>query len=62
MFAFTCRNKTECTELHPYLFFIPIVSFIILRNVSGLLRMRYSIFFAWFGKISLEVRKAHTFR
>lgn len=54
-FAFMCRNKSECNEIHPYVSFVPIVSFIILRNVSGFLRSRYSPFFAWFGKISLEV-------
>ncbi|KAG0423140.1 hypothetical protein HPB47_001077 [Ixodes persulcatus] len=32
-----------------------IISYIILRNISGLLRTRYSTFFAWFGKISLEL-------
>ncbi|KAI1285807.1 N-acetylneuraminate 9-O-acetyltransferase [Halotydeus destructor] len=55
VFAFTCRNKSECNEIHPYIFFIPIVSFITLRNLSGLLRSRYSAFFAWFGRISLEL-------
>lgn len=32
-----------------------IVSFVILRNVFGVLRSRYSSFFAWFGRISLEL-------
>ena len=27
----------------------------VLRNVFGCLRMRYSSFFAWFGRISLEM-------
>jgi hypothetical protein len=31
------------------------VSFVLLRNVSGWLRSRYSSFFAWFGRISLEL-------
>ena len=34
---------------------VQIVSYIILRNVSGMLRTRYSSFFAWFGHISLEL-------
>uniref|UniRef100_T1INP0 Cas1p 10 TM acyl transferase domain-containing protein n=1 Tax=Strigamia maritima TaxID=126957 RepID=T1INP0_STRMM len=55
VFAKLCRNKTECNEVHPYVSFVPIVSYIILRNISGLLRTRYSTFFAWFGKISLEL-------
>ncbi|XP_013788587.1 N-acetylneuraminate 9-O-acetyltransferase-like isoform X2 [Limulus polyphemus] len=54
-FAFLCRNKPECNEIHPYISFVPILSFIVLRNISGLLRTRYSTFFAWFGKISLEL-------
>lgn len=32
-----------------------IISFILLRNISGWLRSRFSLLFAWFGKISLEV-------
>lgn len=32
-----------------------IISFIVLRNVFGPLRVRYSSFFAWFGRISLEL-------
>lgn len=54
-FAFLCRNKPECNEVHPYISFVPIISYIILRNISGLLRTRYSTFFAWFGRISLEL-------
>lgn len=54
-FAFNCRNKPECTEIHPYIFFVPIVAFVTLRNISGLIRSRYSAFFSWFGRISLEV-------
>lgn len=54
-FALLCRNKPECNEVHPYIAFLPILSYIFLRNVSGLLRTRYSTFFAWFGKISLEL-------
>ncbi|RWS15676.1 hypothetical protein B4U79_09303 [Dinothrombium tinctorium] len=54
-FAFACRNKQECNEIYPYISFIPVVSYVSLRNISGLLRSRYSAFFAWFGKISLEL-------
>ncbi|XP_050419398.2 N-acetylneuraminate 9-O-acetyltransferase isoform X1 [Patella vulgata] len=55
IFACFCRNKPECNEFHSYLTFIPIVSYIFLRNVPGWLRTRYSSFFAWFGRISLEL-------
>lgn len=54
-FAFVCRSKPDCNEVHAYIFFVPILAYIILRNMSGLLRTRYSTFFAWFGKISLEL-------
>jgi N-acetylneuraminate 9-O-acetyltransferase len=54
-FTFFCKNKNDCEEIHSYVVFIPIVSFIILRNISGVLRTRFSTFFSWFGKISLEL-------
>lgn len=54
-FSFLCKNRNECEEIHSYIVFIPIISYIILRNISGILRTRYSAFFAWFGKISLEL-------
>src|SRR5688572_18340575 len=54
--SFNCRNKSECNEIHPYIAFVPLVSFVALRNISGVVRTRYSAFFAWFGRISLEVR------
>lgn len=55
MFTYLCRNEMECSEIHSYIVFIPIVSYIFLRNVSGVLRTRYSSLFAWFGEISLEL-------
>ncbi|XP_047110561.1 N-acetylneuraminate 9-O-acetyltransferase isoform X1 [Schistocerca piceifrons] len=54
-FSFLCRNKQECNEIHSYTVFVPIVSYIVLRNISGALRTRYSSLFAWFGRISLEL-------
>lgn len=53
--TFLCRTELECSEIHSYVVFIPIVSYIFLRNVSGMLRTRYSTFFAWFGEIHLEL-------
>ena len=32
-----------------------ILGYIVLRNILGILRTRYSSFFAWFGRISLEL-------
>lgn len=43
----------------PLCFLLPapqILSFILIRNIPGYVRSVYSSFFAWFGKISLEVR------
>jgi hypothetical protein len=54
-YTFICRNKQDCEEIHSYVVFIPIVGYILLRNISGILRTRYSTFFAFFGKISLEL-------
>lgn len=53
--TFLCRNELECNEIHSYIVFIPIVSYAILRNISGVMRTRYSSLFAWFGEISLEL-------
>lgn len=54
-FTFFCKNKQDCEEIHSYSVFIPIISYIVLRNISGVLRTRFSTLFAWFGKISLEL-------
>ncbi|KAI8775745.1 N-acetylneuraminate 9-O-acetyltransferase [Biomphalaria glabrata] len=55
VFSVLCSSKVQCNDVHSYLVFLPIISFILLRNVLGCLRTRYSSFFAWFGKISLEL-------
>uniref|UniRef100_A0A146L4G4 CAS1 domain-containing protein 1 n=1 Tax=Lygus hesperus TaxID=30085 RepID=A0A146L4G4_LYGHE len=54
-YAFFCPSSLVCDEVHSYSTFVPIVSFIALRNLSGFFRSRYSSMFAWFGKISLEL-------
>ncbi|KAL4702687.1 hypothetical protein ACJJTC_018310 [Scirpophaga incertulas] len=54
-FTFFCTSSYDCNEIHSYVVFLPIVSYIILRNVSGALRMRHSSMFAWFGSITLEL-------
>ncbi|XP_045612302.2 N-acetylneuraminate (7)9-O-acetyltransferase [Procambarus clarkii] len=53
--TFICTNKPDCNEIHPYVVWVPILGFIVLRNIVGILRTRYSSFFAWFGRISLEL-------
>ncbi|XP_023945723.2 N-acetylneuraminate 9-O-acetyltransferase [Bicyclus anynana] len=54
-FTFFCTNTFDCNEIHSYVTFLPIVSYILLRNVSGALRTRHSSLFAWFGTITLEL-------
>ncbi|CAH1979750.1 unnamed protein product [Acanthoscelides obtectus] len=54
-FSFLCRNELDCSEIHSYIAFIPIVSYVLLRNISGVLRTRYSSMFAWFGEIYTEL-------
>ena len=54
-FTFLCVHKLDCEEIHSYIVFIPIIGYVVLRNISGVLRTRFSAFFAWFGKISLEL-------
>ncbi|MBN3298086.1 CASD1 acetyltransferase, partial [Amia calva] len=55
IWASSCRNKTECNELHPYISVVQILAFVLIRNIPGYARSVYSSFFAWFGKISLEL-------
>lgn len=55
VFSIFCQNKQNCEEIHSYIVFIPICGYIVLRNLSGVLRTRYSEFFAWFGRIHLEL-------
>lgn len=59
-FTFLCGNTFDCNEIHSYVAFLPILSYIILRNVSGVLRMRHSTMFAWFGTITLELFTSHS--
>ncbi|XP_046659360.1 LOW QUALITY PROTEIN: N-acetylneuraminate 9-O-acetyltransferase [Homalodisca vitripennis] len=54
-FALLCQTKAECNEVHSYTVFIPVTMCFFLRNVSGILRTRYSSFFAWFGRYPLEL-------
>ncbi|XP_012941606.2 N-acetylneuraminate 9-O-acetyltransferase [Aplysia californica] len=55
IFSVLCSNKFLCNDVHSYLVFLPIVSYVLLRNTPGCLRTKYSPFFSWFGKISLEL-------
>ncbi|XP_006636227.3 N-acetylneuraminate (7)9-O-acetyltransferase [Lepisosteus oculatus] len=55
IWASSCKDKTECNELHPYISVVQILAFVLIRNIPGYARSLYSSFFAWFGKISLEL-------
>ncbi|KAK7059039.1 hypothetical protein VNI00_001663 [Paramarasmius palmivorus] len=47
-------SKFTYNVVHPYISFLPILSFVILRNANELLRSTYSRFFAFIGRCSLE--------
>ncbi|XP_031178947.2 N-acetylneuraminate 9-O-acetyltransferase [Sander lucioperca] len=55
IWASSCKTKTECNKMHPYISVVQILAFILIRNIPGYARSIYSSFFAWFGKISLEL-------
>ncbi|TNN72151.1 CAS1 domain-containing protein 1 [Liparis tanakae] len=55
IWASSCKTKTECNEMHPYISVVQMLAFILIRNIPGYARSIYSSFFAWFGKISLEL-------
>nr|XP_006011687.1 PREDICTED: CAS1 domain-containing protein 1 [Latimeria chalumnae] len=55
IWAANCKIKAECNEWHPYISVIQILAFVLIRNIPGYARSVYSTFFAWFGKISLEL-------
>ncbi|XP_068754362.1 uncharacterized protein [Montipora capricornis] len=47
-------EKYEYNKLHPYFSFIPLLSFIFLRNMFPFFRKYYLHMFTWLGKITLE--------
>ncbi|XP_025020472.1 N-acetylneuraminate 9-O-acetyltransferase isoform X5 [Python bivittatus] len=55
IWASSCKNKTECNKMHPSVSVVQILAFILIRNTPGYARSVYSSFFAWFGRISLEL-------
>jgi hypothetical protein len=54
LFQTTRENKFVYNAYHPYLSWVPILSYITLRNATPRLRNAYSGIFAWLGKCSLE--------
>ena len=55
VFALMCPGKEQCNEVHSYIVWAPILGFIAVRNVFGVVRRRYSTLFAWAGRVSLEL-------
>ncbi|TVY22590.1 putative O-acetyltransferase [Lachnellula hyalina] len=47
-------NKEDYNWWQPYISFIPILSFVVLRNSHRVLRTYHSALFAWLGRCSLE--------
>lgn len=54
-FAISCSHKVSCNNVHTYVVLFPILGYILLRNLFGVVRQRFSVLFAWAGRISLEL-------
>lgn len=48
------KSKASYNAYHPYMSWVPILSFVVIRNFTRFGRNTYSRFFAFIGKISLE--------
>ncbi|KAF9568475.1 O-acetyltransferase [Agrocybe pediades] len=55
VFAFYQESKFAYNVWHPYISFLPVLSFVILRNANALLRSSSSQAFAFAGRCSLEL-------
>ncbi|KAG0175167.1 hypothetical protein DFQ28_006001 [Apophysomyces sp. BC1034] len=53
-YELSCADKFEYNATHPYISWVPILAFIVLRNATLWLRNSSSQFFAFIGRISLE--------
>lgn len=47
-------EKYDYNRLHPYTSFIPILVYIIMRNLYRTIRIRHIAMFGWLGKVTLE--------
>jgi len=53
-YSYFVLAKKDYNKVHPYTSFIPIFCYLILRNLTPLLRRWHMHLFAWTGKITLE--------
>ena len=53
-FTYFTLPKREYNKAHPFTSFIPLFCYMVLRNMSPLLRRWHMHMFAWTGKITLE--------
>jgi len=53
--AFTCESKSTCDQTHAIVSILPIMGYVVIRNIPGFLRTKYSLFFAWVGEMSIEL-------
>jgi hypothetical protein len=54
-FALLCTSQENCNHVTPYITFIPIISYFVLRNTINCLKDKCSFMFSWVGRISLEL-------
>nr|XP_054754363.1 uncharacterized protein LOC129260400 [Lytechinus pictus] len=52
--TFMLKDKYAYNQIHPYISWFPIITYIFLRNMFPALRTRYLYFFTFLGKITLE--------
>ncbi|CEG63831.1 Putative CAS1 domain-containing protein [Rhizopus microsporus] len=53
-FELSREDKFAYNQVHPYISWIPILGFVVLRNANAYLRNTHSEFYSFIGKISLE--------
>ncbi|CAM6054066.1 unnamed protein product, partial [Sphagnum tenellum] len=54
-YAITSGLPEQYNRMHPITAILPIISFMLMRNMFGFLKAHYSRFFAWIGTFSIEL-------